>query len=63
MGGIGSGGARKNAGRKPEDGQPRAKISLSIPSWLLDLIQAEARRKEIPVSALITELITKGIER
>lgn len=63
MGGIGSGGARRNAGRKAEDGQPRAKISLSIPSWLLDLIQTEARRKEIPVSALITELITKGLER
>ncbi|MCX4289092.1 MAG: hypothetical protein OSJ46_06270 [Duncaniella sp.] len=63
MGGIGSGGARKNAGRKPIDGEARAKISLTLPTWQLELVRNEAARLRLPVSSLITELITKGLER
>ncbi len=63
MGGIGSGGARKNAGRKPIDGSARSKISLTLPTWQLELVRDEAARLRLPVSNLITELITKGLER
>ncbi|MBD5202401.1 MAG: hypothetical protein HDS81_03690 [Bacteroidales bacterium] len=63
MGGIGSGGARKNAGRKPVDGQTKTKISISLPAWQLDLIKDEASRRRQPVSNLITDLLTKGLER
>lgn len=63
MGGIGSGGAGKNAGRKPVDGMPKSKISISLPAWQLDLIKDEASRRRQPVSNLITELLTKGLER
>ena len=63
MGGIGSGGARKDAGRKPVDSHPKAKISISLPAWQLDLIKDEATRRSQPVSNLITDLITKGLER
>ena len=63
MGGIGSGGARKNAGRKPIDGEIRSKISVTLPMWQLDLVRGEAARLRLPVSNLITELITKGLEK
>lgn len=63
MGGIGSGGARKNAGRKPIDSEPRTKISVTLPSWQLELVRDEAARQKLPTSHLITELITKGLER
>lgn len=63
MGGVGSGGARKNAGRKPIDGEARAKISLTLPTWQLELVRNEAARLRLPVSNYITELITKGLER
>lgn len=63
MGGIGSGGARDGAGRKTIDGEPRTKISLTLPTWLLDLIRDEADRRRQSTSLLITELLTKGIER
>lgn len=62
MGGIGSGGAREGAGRKALDGA-RVKISARIPVWLVDLIKAEAQRRELSTSQLITELLTKGLER
>ncbi len=61
MGGCGSGGARKNAGRKSIDGEPRTKISVSLPAWQLELVRAEAARQQLPVSNLVTELITKGL--
>ena len=61
MGGIGSGGARTGAGRKAIEGAPREKISVSLPGWLIDLIRAEAVRREISASQLITELLMKGI--
>ena len=63
MGGIGSGGARKNAGRKPIDGAARSKISLTLPTWQLELVRNEAARLRLPVSNFVTELITKGLER
>ena len=63
MGGIGSGGARKNDGRKTVDGTPRVKISITLPSWQFDLVRNEADRRQLPTSHLITELITKGLER
>lgn len=63
MGGIGSGGARIGAGRKAEDGSPKIKISARVPGWLLDLIRTEATRRQLPTSQLITELLTKGLER
>lgn len=53
MGGIGSGGAREGAGRKTVDGEPRTKISVTLPTWLLNLIRDEAdRRKFRPLNSL-----------
>lgn len=63
MGGIGSGGAREGAGRKTVDGEPRTKISVTLPTWLLNLIRDEADRRKISTSQLITEFLTKGLER
>lgn len=63
MGGFGSGGARENAGRKSLDGEPRIKLSVSLPASLLSLIRAEADRQQLPVSNIMTELLTKGLER
>ncbi len=62
MGGIGSGGAREGAGRKATDGL-RAKISARVPVWLVDLIKDEAVRRKVSTSQLITEFLTKGLER
>jgi len=62
MGGIGSGGAREGSGRKALDGE-RVKISVRLPKWVLDLIKSEAERRELSTSQLITELLTKGLER
>lgn len=62
MGGIGSGGPREGAGRKPLDGA-RVKISARIPEWLIDLVRTEADRLNLSTSQLITELITKGLEK
>ncbi|MDE7396420.1 MAG: BrnA antitoxin family protein [Muribaculum sp.] len=62
MGGIGSGGARKGAGRKPADGAPRDRISVTLPSQLLSHIRTTASRRNIPASQLITELIQKGLK-
>lgn len=62
MGGIGSGGTREGAGRKTIDGEPRTKISVSLPSWLLNLIRDEADRRKASTSQLITDLLIKGIE-
>lgn len=63
MGGIGSGGPREGAGRKTIDGDPRTKISVTLPAWLLSMLRDEADRRRIPASGLITELIMKGLER
>lgn len=63
MGGIGSGGAREGAGRKTLDGEPRTKISVTLPTWLLTMIRDEADRRKLPTSQLMTELLTKGIEQ
>ncbi len=62
MGGIGSGGAREGAGRKATDGA-RTKISARVPVWLVDLIKDEAGRRKVSTSQLITEFLTKGLER
>lgn len=62
MGGIGSGGAREGSGRKPLDGE-RVKISVRLPVWVLNLIKSEAERRQLSTSQLITELLTKGLER
>ena len=58
MGGTGSGGFREGSGRKLVDGTPRVRISVTLPAWLADLI-----RQERPLSHLVAELLTKGIER
>lgn len=63
MGGYGSGGARKGAGRKPVDGSPKSKISVTLPTWLLSMIHREADRRRLPASQLITEVLTKEFER
>ena len=63
MGGIGSGGAREGAGRKTMDGEPRTKISVTLPTWLLTLIRDEADRRKLSTSQLITEFLTKGLEK
>lgn len=47
MGGIGSGVAREGAGRKTIDGDPRTKISVTLPTWLLSMLRAEADRRNI----------------
>ena len=62
MGGIGSGRAREGSGRKAKDGT-RIKISVRVPEWLIKQIHAEAERRELSTSQLITELLTKGLER
>lgn len=62
MGGIGSGGSREGAGRKAQDGEPRTKISVTLPTWLLIMIRDEADRRKISASQMITELLTKGVE-
>lgn len=63
MGGYGSGGSRNGAGRKPIDGEARAKLSVNLPTWLLWLIRDEAERRRQSTSQLITELLTKGLEK
>lgn len=63
MGGKGSGGRREGAGRKTMDGEPRTKISLTLPSRLLSVIRGEADRRKTPTSQIITELLTKGLDR
>lgn len=61
MGGIGSGGSRIGAGRKSIDGSPRVKISLTIPDWQDHLLRANAERRKVSVSQLVTDLIEKGM--
>ena len=63
MGGIGSGGPREGAGRKTLDGEPRGKISVTLPADLLGRIRHEADRRRVPASQLITELLTKGMKK
>lgn len=63
MGSIGSGGAREGAGRKTIDGDSRTKFSVTLPRWLLSMLRDEADHRKMPTSQLITELITKGLER
>lgn len=63
MGGIGSGGAREGAGRKSADGEPRTKVSVTLPTWLLNMVRDEACRRKMSNSQLITEFLTKGVER
>lgn len=63
MGGIGSGGARIGAGRKPMLGETKAKVSVSMPQDMINQLRDEADRRKLPLSHLITELITKGLER
>jgi hypothetical protein len=63
MGGIGSGGAREGAGRKTIDGEPRTKISVTLPTWLLTLIRDEADLRKVSTSQLISDFLKKGVER
>lgn len=62
MGGIGSGGAREGAGRKTLDGEPRMKISVTLPVSLVSGLRHRADVSGVSVSQLITELIKKGLE-
>ena len=62
MGGIGSGGLREGSGRKALEGE-RIKISVRLPEWLMKQIRSEADRRALNVSHVITELLTKGLER
>lgn len=61
MGGIGSGGSREGACRKTSDGEQRTKISITLPTGLLNVVRSEAEMKKISSSKLIAELIIKGI--
>jgi hypothetical protein len=63
MGGIGSGGAREGAGRKTIDGEPRTKISVTLPTWLLTLIRDEADLRKVSTSQLISDFLKRGVER
>lgn len=60
MGGIGSGGARPGAGRPRED---KEKVSLCLPIWLLDRARRESRTKGESLSAYLSEIMEKGMER
>jgi hypothetical protein len=62
MGGKGSGGARFGAGRKPIDGVPRAKVSFSVPQYLIDQVRDLAESQKIPTSQLLSELIEKALK-
>ncbi|MDE6156923.1 MAG: hypothetical protein K2F78_02130 [Muribaculaceae bacterium] len=61
MGGIGSGGARDGAGRKMIDGEPRMKVSVTLPVSLVSFLRDRAMCSHISTSQLITELIKKGL--
>lgn len=63
MGGIGSGGVREGFGRKTVDEVPRVKISLYLPAWRLGRVLHEAEMRQLSTTYLITELLTKGLER
>lgn len=62
MGGIGSGGSREGSGRRPVDGEPRSRISVTLPTWLLREIRKESERRDMSVSGYISELLERGIE-
>ena len=62
MGGVGSGGFRENAGRKPGGASPCVCFSLSIESNLLCLLRDEAARECKSVSEHIVDLIEKGLK-
>lgn len=63
MGGIGSGGAREGAGRKTIDGEPRTKISVTLPTGMLNTLRDEAARRKMSTSSYITQLLLKVVER
>ncbi|MGM9817168.1 MAG: hypothetical protein ACI304_08980 [Lepagella sp.] len=63
MGGYGSGGARKNAGRRPIDGELRYKISITLPKSQIERLRQESVQQNLSISNLISELITKGYKR
>ena len=63
MGGIGSGGSREGSGRKCIDGEPRGRISVTLPGWLLVSIRKEAESQQMSASSYITEIIHKGISK
>lgn len=60
MGGIGSGGARKGAGRKPEG---KERVTLCLPDWLLSLARSESIRRGESLSAYLGGVMEKGMER
>ena len=61
MGGIGSGGARDNAGRPAIDGEVRATISLTMPPSLIRGLRNNARQKGMSVSQLVVEILENRI--
>jgi hypothetical protein len=62
MGGIGSGGAREGAGRKTIDGEPRTRITVTLPTGLLSIVRDEAERRNISTSQLLSDYLRKGLQ-
>lgn len=60
MGGIGSGGARRGAGRKPEG---KERVTLCLPDWLLRMARHESHHQQRSLSAYLSEVMEKGMER
>ena len=61
MGGIGSGGARENDGRKSIDAETRSVISLSLPPRIIKRLRRQAENKGLSVSQLVIDLLEDRI--
>ncbi len=57
MGGIGSGGARENAGRPRIDTEARETVTLTLPPRLLRHLREAAGQKGVSVSQMVTDLL------
>ena len=61
MGGIGSGGARANAGRPTIDAEERQHLSLTLPPRLIANLRQSAEQKGISISQLVIDLLENKI--
>ncbi len=57
MGGIGSGGARDNAGRHSIDPEVRETISLTLSPRLIRHLRRSAEQKGVSVSQLVADIL------
>lgn len=61
MVGKGRGCLRESAERKTIYGEPRTRISVTLPTWIVSEIRDAAAKIRIPVSGQMTELLTKEL--